>query len=154
MACRPKLGTSIPCHDRIKTKQGSSGERSRKRIDFTKRSKVPKPAPTMECTARDGSRLRVDWTSTAIFALVRTGIQPVQSLMTYKTRNTDLARHCRHLGMTARVSSGILMHLGVFMISIRICFSGLLLTDHGRLVSMLGLMDFGIIRGFSIRVHR
>lgn len=119
-----------------------------------KLSEAPKAMSTTECTVQDGSRLQVDWTNTAIFALVRIEIRPVQNLMIYKIHNMALVSRCLHLVMTARAFSGIKMRLGVSMILIRICFSGLLLMARGRLGLMLDLMGFGIIRDYLIRVHR
>ena len=40
------------------------------------------------------------------------------------------------------------------MISRRICFNGLLLMLPGLLGSMLGLMAYGIIRGYLTRIRR
>lgn len=72
----------------------------------------------------------------------------------FRTRSTEMVNRWHHLEMMARGFSGIKMHLEVFMILIRICFSGLSLTGHGRLDLMLDLTVFGIIRGYLIRVRR
>lgn len=74
--------------------------------------------------------------------------------MTYKTRKTHMVSHHRRLEMMVKVSFGIQMRLEVFMILIRICFSGLLLMVRGRLGLMLDLMGFGIIRDSLIRARR